>query len=64
MKSHFTEQEVQVHFFYIILVSKNKELIEVIEQYHLFQKLNERAVADVDPYHLKKIDDLAFKKEN
>ena len=64
VKSHFTEQEVQVHFYYIILVSKNKELIEVIEKYHLFQKLNERTVADVDPYHLKKVNEEAFKRED
>ena len=64
LKSHFTEQEVQVHFYYIILVSKKAELIEVIEQYHLFQKLNERLIADVDPYHLQKVDKSAFLKED
>lgn len=63
VKSHFTEQEVQVHFYYIILVSKNPELIKIIENHHLFEKINERAVSEVDPYHLQKVDKEAFRKE-
>ncbi|WP_372530116.1 putative phage abortive infection protein [Ekhidna sp.] len=63
VKSHFTEQEVQVHFYYIILVSKNPQLIEIIEDNHMFEKINERAVSDVDPYHLQKIDKEAFRRE-
>lgn len=63
VKSHFTEQEVQVHFYYIILVSKNPQLIEIIEQNHMFEKINERAVSDVDPYHLQKVDKEAFRRE-
>lgn len=62
VKSHFTEQEVQVHFYYIILVSKNSELIEIIESNHMFEKINERAVAEVDPYHLQKVDKEAFRR--
>lgn len=63
VKSHFTEQEVQVHFYYIILLSKNAELIKIIEKYHLFEKINERAVAEVDAYHLQKVSKEAFRKE-
>lgn len=63
LKSHFTEQEVQVHFYYIILISKNPELVKIIEKYHLFQKINERAVVDIDAYHLQKVDKMAYKAE-
>ncbi len=63
LKSHFTEQEVQVHFYYIILLSKNKELIRIIEKHHLFEKINERAVIEVDAYHLQKVDKEAFRRE-
>lgn len=63
LKSHFTEQEVLIHFYYVILISRNEELKSIIKEYHLFQKLNQRAVVDIDPYHLEKLDASAYKKE-
>ena len=63
LKSHFTEQEVQVHFYYIILVSKNPQLIKIVEKHHLFEKINERAIIEVDAYHLQKLNKEAFKRE-
>jgi hypothetical protein len=63
LKSHFTEQEVLVHFYYVILVSKNPDLKKIIEKEHLFQKLNHRAIKDIDPYHLEKLKDKAYERE-
>ncbi|MEQ9404886.1 MAG: putative phage abortive infection protein [Cyclobacteriaceae bacterium] len=63
LKSHFTEQEVLIHFYYVLLVTKNPDLKEIVEKYHLFQKLNQRAVSEIDPYHLQKLDDEAFLRE-
>ncbi|MBV6645990.1 MAG: hypothetical protein KI790_11105 [Cyclobacteriaceae bacterium] len=63
LKSHFTEQEVLIHFYYIILVAKNQDLREIIETNHLLQKLNQRAVADIDPYHLEKLKSDAYLRQ-
>ncbi len=63
LKSHFTEQEVLIHFYYILLATKNPVLRTVVEEHRLFQKLNQRAVTEVDPYHLTKLDDEAYAKD-
>ena len=60
LKSHFTEQEVLVQFYYTLLFAKDKELLKAAEQYGLFHKLNLRAVADVDAYHLDKVNKMAY----
>ncbi|MEO9870780.1 putative phage abortive infection protein [Ekhidna sp.] len=63
LKSHFTEQEVLIHFYYMILIAKNSDLRGIAEEHHLFQKLNQRAVTEVDQYHLQKLKDGAYLKE-
>jgi len=63
LKSHFTEQEVLIHFYYVMLGTKNPELKRIVEEYHLFQKLNQRAVEEVDPYHLQKLNESAYLSE-
>lgn len=63
LKSHFTEQEVLIHFYYVVLVSKNPDLKEIIEEQHLFQKLNHRAIREIDPYHLEKLKEDAYLRE-
>ncbi len=63
VKSHFTEQEVLIHFYYILLVTKNPDLKEIVETYHLFQKLNQRTVSEIDPYHLQKLNEGAYLSE-
>lgn len=63
LKSHFTEQEVLVHFYYLLLATKNPELREVASKYRLFQKLNQRAVSEIDPYHLEKLDKEAYVRD-
>lgn len=63
LKSHFTEQEVLIHFYFILFATKNPELLKVTEKYHLFQKLNQRAVEEVDGYHLQKLSPTAYEKD-
>ena len=63
LKSHFTEQEVLIHFYYILFATKVPELRTITEQYHLFQKLNQRAVTEIDSYHLEKFSAEAYLKE-
>ena len=63
LKSHFTEQEVLIHFYYLVLIAKNPDLKLTVERYHLFQKLNQRAVSEVDQYHLQKLEESAYEKE-
>lgn len=63
LKSHFTEQEVLVQFYYIILYAKNKKLTEATEKFGLFHKLNLRAIGEVDAYHLEKVAKDAYVKE-
>ncbi len=63
LKSHFTEQEVLIHFYYILLVTKNPDLKKIVEKYHLFQKLNQRTVSEIDPYHLQKLSEDAYMSE-
>lgn len=63
LKSHFTEQEVLVQFYYVVLLAKDKNLLKITEQYGLFHKLNLRAVAEVDAYHLEKVNKNAYAHE-
>ncbi len=63
LKSHFTEQEVLIHFYYMVLIAKNPDLKDIAENHHLFQKLNQRAVSEVDQYHLQKLKEEAYLKE-
>lgn len=63
LKSHFTEQEVLVQFYYTLLFAKDEKLKKTAEKYNLFQKLNIRAISEIDSYHLKKIDKKAYVKE-
>lgn len=63
LKSHFTEQEVLIHFYYLVLIAKNPDLKLIAEKHHLFQKLNQRAVSEVDQYHLQKLGQDAYVKE-
>lgn len=63
LKSHFTEQEVLIHFYYVLLATKNPDLKKITEEYHLFQKLNQRTVSEIDPYHLQKMDEKAYLRE-
>ncbi len=60
LKSHFTEQEVLIQFYYVILFSKDKDLVDTAEKYGLFQKLNLRAIAEIDAYHLEKVKKHAY----
>ncbi len=60
LRSHFTEQEVLVQFYYVVLASKDKDLVETAEKYGLFHKLNLRAVADIDAYHVQKLKQNAY----
>ncbi|MEM9389603.1 MAG: hypothetical protein AAGA02_03970 [Bacteroidota bacterium] len=60
LKSHFTEQEVLIHFYFVILFSKDSTLIETCENNGLFHKLNLRAIAEVDSYHLEKVKKTAY----
>ena len=60
LKSHFTEQEVLVQFYYVILFAQDEHLIQIAEKYSLFHKLNLRAIAEVDAYHLEKVKKNAF----
>lgn len=63
LKSHFTEQEVLVQFYYTLLFAKDEKLKKTAEKYNLFQKLNIRVISEIDSYHLKKIDRKAYVKE-
>lgn len=63
LKSHFTEQEVLIHFYYVVLATKNPELKRIVEKYHLFQKLNQRTVTEIDEYHIQKLKAEAYEKE-
>jgi len=63
LKSHFTEQEVLIQFYYTLLYAKDEKLIKTTEKYNLFQKLNVRAISEIDRYHLEKIDERAYSKE-
>lgn len=60
LKSHFTEQEVLVQFYYTVLFAKDKELLKAAEKYGLFHKLNLRAVTEIDSYHLDKVSKTAY----
>lgn len=60
LKAHFTEQEVLIHFCYVMFGSKVKVLQEIVEKHHLFQKLNQRAIMEIDPYHLERIGKEAY----
>lgn len=60
LKSHFTEQEALIQFYYVILYAKDKKLIKIAEKYSLFHKLNLRAIAEVDAYHLEKMKKKAY----
>ncbi len=60
LRSHFTEQEVLIQFYYVLLASKDKDLIETAEKYGLFHKLNLRAVAEIDSYHVQKLKENAY----
>jgi len=63
LKSHFTEQEVLVQFYYTLLYAKDEKLTKTTEKHNLFQKLNLRVISEIDSYHLKKIDKRAYSKE-
>jgi len=63
LKSHFTEQEVLIHFCYVVFATKITDLQTIAEDHHLFQKLNQRAISEIDPYHLEKLSEEAYKKE-
>ncbi|MTI23047.1 hypothetical protein E1176_18600 [Fulvivirga sp. RKSG066] len=63
LKSHFTEQEVLIQFYYTLLYAKDERLIKTTEKYNLFQKLNVRAISEIDSYHLQKIDKRAYTKD-
>jgi len=63
LKSHFTEQEVLIQFYYTLLYAKDDKLIKTTEKHNLFQKLNLRAISEIDKYHLEKIDERAYSKE-
>ena len=63
LKSHFTEQEVLVQFYYALLYAKDDKLTKTAEKYNLFQKLNIRTISEIDSYHLKKIDSNAYARE-
>lgn len=60
LKSHFTEQEVLIQFYYVVLFSKDDLLLSASEKYSLFHKLNLRAVAEIDAYHLEKVKKKAY----
>ena len=64
LKAHLTEQEVLIQFYYIILYSKDKMLKELSEEYNLLEKLNLRAVHEIDKFHLEGIKDEAYHKES
>lgn len=63
LKSHFTEQEVLVQFYYIILFAKDEKLTNIAEKFGLFQKLNLRAIGEIDAYHLEKLNKNAYVKD-
>ncbi|MEM6522466.1 MAG: hypothetical protein AAF693_01690 [Bacteroidota bacterium] len=63
LKSHFTEQEVLIHFYFVILFSKDSTLVDTCERNGLFHKLNLRAIAEVDRYHLEKVKKTAYSEE-
>ncbi len=64
LKSHFTEQEVLIHFYYVLLGAKTPRLLLLANEYQLFEKLNQRAVTDVDPYHLDKLKAAAYDEKS
>ncbi|TRX51759.1 hypothetical protein FNH22_23655 [Fulvivirga sp. M361] len=63
LKSHFTEQEVLIQFYYVILFARDKTLLTVSEKYSLFHKLNLRAIAEIDAYHLDKVKKRAYAED-
>mgnify|MGYP001795266993 CR=1 FL=1 len=63
LKSHFTEQEVLIHFYFVVLFSKDVTLVATCEEHGLFHKLNLRAIAEVDSYHLEKVKKSAYAEE-
>ena len=60
LKSHFTEQEVLTQFYYVVLLAKDDLLLAASEKYSLFHKLNLRAIAEIDAYHLEKVKKKAY----
>ena len=62
LKSHFTEQEVLAQFYFVMLFVKDDQMVQTIEKYNLFQKLNIRSVTDIDNFHLDRIKKEAYAK--
>jgi hypothetical protein len=61
IKPHLTEQEVLIQFYYLLLYNKDNKFKRIVENYGLFERINERAVQAVDKLHLKDLKDSAYK---
>ncbi len=60
IKTHWSEQELIIQFYYIVFYTKDKSLKSIVEKYGLFQGLNQRYIIEIDKLHLEKAKPSAY----
>jgi len=60
LKTHWSEQEVLIQFYYLIFYTSERSLKPIVEKYHLFQSLPPRYVAEIDKLHMDKVKKSAY----
>ncbi len=60
IKTHWSEQELIIQFYYILFYTEDKSLKSIVEKYGLFQGLNQRYITEIDRLHLEKVKASAF----
>jgi len=60
IKTHWSEQELIIQFYYIVFYTKDKSLKSIVEKYGLFQGLNQRYITEIDKLHLEKARPSAY----
>jgi len=60
LKTHWSEQEVLIQFYYLIFYTSERSLKPIVEKYHLFQSLPPRYVAEIDKLHMDMVKKTAY----
>lgn len=60
IKPHLTEQEVLIQFYHLVLYRKDEKFKRAVEAYGLFERLNFRAIQEIDKFHLEDMANGAF----
>ncbi len=64
IKTHWSEQEMIIQFYYLLFYTQNKSLKPLVEKHGLFQGLNQRYVTEIDKFHLEKVKASAYQSRD